>query len=347
LNYLKARIIIHFIAFSTKKLLLRRAQVASTMLVHSKKYTTDLASFGIDKPFALDRGELVLSRLKDEFGVTNIQTQEPDPITREDALLVHTPSYVDSLQRPEVWRDIFELKPNEYKPEQATRPLNELFDDIALKSGGTKLAVSLACKTGKPTANLGGGYHHAFPDQGRGFCVLHDIGIAIRSAQRAGLLQRCLIVDVDFHQGDGSAVIFKNDPSVFTLSIHSEEGWPEVKQESDLDIPVFQGEEHLYVEKLADGLDLALSRFSPDFVMFVAGSDPYEKDVLPGTAFLKLSLHELQRRDELVIDRFATQGIPLSMVFAGGYGPDVWEVHFLATRRIVEHSIMSDSSSIS
>src|SRR6185437_1498871 len=115
---------------------------------------------------------------------------------------------------------------------KAVRPLNELFNDIAFKSGGTVLATRLAFEYGL-AANLGGGYHHAFPDRGRGFCALHDVAIAIRCAQREKRIRRVLIVDVDFHQGDGSAVIFKDDPDVFTLSIHSEEGWPEEKQKSD------------------------------------------------------------------------------------------------------------------
>jgi acetoin utilization deacetylase AcuC-like enzyme len=306
------------------------------MLVHSPKYTTPLADFGINKPFALDRGQLVVERLRKELDAY-LQPLEPQPISREQALLVHTAEYISSLEDAGVWKEIFELKPEEYNPSQAKRPLNELFDDIAFKSGGTLLASRLAL-IGGMAANLGGGYHHAFPNRGRGFCVLHDIAIAIRSLQKEKLLKRALIVDVDFHQGDGSAVIFKSDPSVFTLSIHSEEGWPEEKQQSDLDVPVYTSDQHLYLEKLQDALQVALKRFSPDFVMFVAGSDAYELDVLPGTAFIKLPLATMRTRDEFVLDTFAKLGVPLAMVFAGGYGPHVWEVHYWATKRLVEHA---------
>jgi acetoin utilization deacetylase AcuC-like enzyme len=147
-----------------------------------------------------------------------------------------------------------------------------------------------------------------------------------------------MIVDVDFHQGDGSALIFKDDPDVYTLSIHSEEGWPEEKQVSSLDVPVRSSEHFLYLMKLERALDYALQNFTPDLVLYVAGSDPYVLDTLPGTKFLHLSLVEMRERDEFVIDTFANRGIPLAMVFAGGYGPDVWEVHYWATRRLLERA---------
>ena len=307
------------------------------MLVHSTKYTTALADFGIEKPFALDRGQLVMERLKKEVdaGLTAV---EPQPITIEQALLVHTPRYIDSLRDPDVWKEIFELSAEQYHPECAVRPLNELFDDIAFKSGGTLLASRLAFKHGL-AANLGGGYHHAFPDEGRGFCVLNDIAIAIRCLQNENLARRVLIVDVDFHQGDGSALIFKGDDSVFTLSIHSQEGWPDIKQQSDIDVPIYQDKQHLYLEKLQAAIAEALRRFSPEFVVFVAGSDAYELDVLPGTSFIKLSLSQMKQRDEFVLETFAKLGVPLAMVFAGGYGPRVWEVHYFATKKLVELAI--------
>jgi acetoin utilization deacetylase AcuC-like enzyme len=305
-----------------------------SMLVHSSKYTTPLAEFGINKPFALDRGQLVMERLRRELDA-KLLAREPEPISREQALLVHTERYIRSLDDPAVWRQIFELKPYEYSPEKAVRPLNELFHDIAFKSGGTLLAARLALEHGL-AANLGGGYHHAFPDRGHGFCALHDVAIAIRCLQQEKQIRRVLIVDVDFHQGDGSAVIFKDDQDVFTLSIHSEEGWPEEKQQSDLDVPIYQAEQHLYVEKLQSAVDQALRNFAPQLVLYVAGSDPYELDVLPGTSFIKLPLSEMRRRDEYVLETFAGLGVPLAMVFAGGYGPDVWEVHYWAVRRLVE-----------
>jgi acetoin utilization deacetylase AcuC-like enzyme len=303
------------------------------VLVHSPKYNTDLASFGVEKPFALDRGSLVISKLSEELGMT-IPYLVPNAITQEDALLVHSKKYWDTLQYPKTWQEIFELKENEYFPHQAQKPLNELIHDICFKSGGTALACRLALQYGF-AANLGGGYHHAFPNQGRGFCVLHDIAIAICKLQKEKLVKNVIVIDVDFHQGDGTAVVFKNKPEVFTLSIHSEEGWPEEKQISTLDVPILSHQTHLYQQKLEEALNQALSQFQPDLAVFVAGSDPYELDVLPGTSFIKLSLEEMRRRDEYVLDTCAKKQIPLAMVFAGGYGPHVWEVHYYAVRHML------------
>ncbi len=307
------------------------------ILVHSPRYDTDLETFGIVKPFALDRGSLVLTALQKDFGA-EAQPKHPEPITLETASLVHTERYLASLQDPEVWREIFELKEDEYFPDRALKPLNELIDDITLKCGGTLLAAELALTHGL-SANLGGGYHHAFPDQGRGYCVLNDIAIAVASLKKRRLCQRFLIVDLDFHQGDGTALIFASDPDVFTLSVHSHEGWPDNKQKSSLDVPIRVSETHLYLAKLEAALTHCLERFTPELVVFVAGSDPYELDVLPGSSFIKLTLSEMRQRDELVIDTFCHRGIPLAMVFAGGYGPDVWEVHYLATRHLLTRAI--------
>lgn len=287
---------------------------------------------------------MVLNKLKDQFGYADPPLC-PSLMSLDSLLLVHTADYLESLKDDRVWQEIFELKPEEYNPAAAVHRLNELLDDIRLKCGGTLLAVETALKTGL-SANLGGGYHHAFPDRGRGFCVLHDIAAAIRCVQRSGLCQKVLIVDLDFHQGDGSAVIFKNDPDVFTLSVHSDEGWPDEKQESSLDVAIKSSEVHLYQQKTEEAIRFALANFSPQLVVYVAGSDPYALDVLPGTSFIKLTLEELRRRDEYVIDTFADRSIPLAMVFAGGYGPHVWEVHYQAVRRLLQRAgKLSETSS--
>jgi acetoin utilization deacetylase AcuC-like enzyme len=317
----------------------------SQHLVFSPKYNINLAEFGMNKPFALDRGELVLAELQRRFGSKSARYDIPQPMPREELLLVHSQRYLDSLRDPRTWLEIFELGAEDYVPEGAKRPLPELLEDITLKCAGTLLAARNALELGL-CANLGAGYHHAFPDRGRGYCVINDLAITVRKLQRENKVRRVMIVDVDFHQGDGTALIFAGDTTTFTLSVHSQEGWPEEKQVSDLDVPIYQGEEHLYLEKTYAAMQKALSLFAPDLVLFVAGSDPYEKDVLPGTAFLKLSLGQLKERDRLVIDKFADLGIPLASVFAGGYGADVWEVHYNATEHLLERSgIFSASQS--
>lgn len=306
------------------------------MLIHCPSYNTDLSAFGIDKPFALDRGKQVLRALTERDGISPA-VLVPESISTAHALMVHSQGYLDQLKHEQAWIKILELTEEDYDPTNARRKLPELLDDIMLKCGGTLLACELALKFDM-AANLGGGYHHAFPNEGRGYCVLNDIAIALRSLKRRRMISQALVVDLDFHQGDGTALIFRDDPSVFTFSVHSKEGWPDEKQDSDLDIEIPASESEHYLEAVQDGLEDALEMCDPDFVLFVAGSDPYEKDVLPGSKFLQIPLDTMRKRDEYVLDRFADEGIPLAMVFAGGYGPDVWEVHYHAVRHLLEKS---------
>lgn len=284
---------------------------------------------------------MVLKALAKDLGTEYLPYTSPEALTLKQAASVHSARYLKSLEEASTWVEIFELKDvtadKTGRLPGATRPFPELIEDILLKSGGTLKAARLALESGA-AANLGGGYHHAFPDRGRGFCVINDVAVAVTTLLNEGQIKRAMIVDLDFHQGDGTALIFRKNPAVFTLSIHSEEGWPEDKQESSLDISVKENEKQDYLEKLEAGLKSALARFSPDFVLIVDGSDAYEKDVLPGTKYLRLPLDVLRKRDELVIDSFMDRDIPLASVFAGGYGPHVWEVHYLATRHLLSKS---------
>lgn len=309
------------------------SKVPLSNLVFSLAYNTDLPAFGLNKPFALDRGELVLKALKEEFGAEPA-THVPDPLDYDDVLLVHSLAYLESLESEATWLEIFELNADEIKRETASKALPQIIDDFLLKSGGTLLAARLALQYGL-AANLGAGYHHAFPDQGRGFCAINDIAIAIRKLQKEKLIKTAMVVDLDYHQGDGTARVFAGDPEVFTFSVHSEEGWPDEKQKSSLDVGIFEADKASYLARMKEGLREALQRFTPDFVFFVAGSDVYEKDVLPGTRYLRLPLAVLKERDEFVIDTFKERAIPLAMVFAGGYGPHVWEVHHLAVKHLL------------
>lgn len=308
----------------------------SPHLVFSPAYNTDLPAFGLNKPFALDRGELVLKQLQQE-----LRAMPPvlcaEPLHRDDLLLVHSLEYLQSLEEEATWLEIFELTKTDLNLATATRKLPELINDFMLKSGGTLLAARQALKVGL-AANLGGGYHHAQPHQGRGFCVINDTAIAIRKLQAEKLIERALIIDLDFHQGDGNAVTFAGDDTVFTLSVHSQEGWPEDKKVSDLDIGITEADKGAYLERTKAGIETAFQRIQPDLVMFVAGSDAYEKDVLPGTKFLRLPLEVMQARDEFVIDSCKSHNVPMIMVFAGGYGPHVWEVHYLAVRHLLLRS---------
>ncbi|MBS1998028.1 MAG: histone deacetylase [Cyanobacteria bacterium SZAS LIN-2] len=309
---------------------------SNTNLVFSPAYNTDLPAYGLDKPFALDRGQLVLAKLGQDLG-RKLHYLTPEPLTMGQVRTVHSEKYLQSLGDVATWLAVFELKENDLKKAGATKPITQMIDDFLLKAGGTLLAARLAVKHGL-AANLGGGYHHAFPDRGHGFCVINDIAIAIRCLRQENLVGKVMIVDVDFHQGDGTAVTFADDAEVFTLSVHSQEGWPDEKQKSSLDVGILESEKDQYVSRTRAALKQALGAFTPDLVIFVAGSDAYEKDILPGTRYLRLPLAVLKERDEFIIDTFADRKIPLAMVFAGGYGPDVWEVHYNAVKQLLVRS---------
>lgn len=170
-------------------------------------------------------------------------------------------------------------------------------------------------------ANLAGGTHHAFADHGGGYCVFNDVAVTARVLQRDGLISRATIVDCDVHQGDGTASIFEGDDSVFTLSLHSATNFPFKKERSNLDID-FEDRtgDDVYLATLAQHLPGVLDSSAPDLVFYLAGADPYEGDRL---GKLSLTVDGLQRRDRYVFDECRTRSIPVVLVMAGGYCPDV------------------------
>jgi acetoin utilization deacetylase AcuC-like enzyme len=169
-------------------------------------------------------------------------------------------------------------------------------------------------------ANVAGGFHHAFPDHGEGFCVLNDIAIGIAAMLAESAIERAAVIDLDVHQGNGTAAIFARDPRVFTCSIHQEHNYPEVKPPSDLDIGLEDGaggREYLAALDQALGRTLA-SR--PELLVYVAGADPYEHDQLGGLA---LTLDDLHERDRRVFAAAEAARAPVVAVPAGGYALDL------------------------
>jgi acetoin utilization deacetylase AcuC-like enzyme len=169
--------------------------------------------------------------------------------------------------------------------------------------------------------NTAGGGHHARPDRGAGFCVFNDVAVAIRVLQSEGLIERALVVDLDVHQGDGTAATFRNDRSVTTFSMHSERNYPLRKVASNLDIglPDRTGDD-AYLEALAEALPRLLDNPRPDIVFYNAGVDPHQNDRL---GRLALSDRGIAARDLLVIDAVRTRSIPLAGIIGGGYSDNV------------------------
>lgn len=240
------------------------------------------------------------------------------PLSREQLLLVHTPAYLDEISQPEALAKLLLLDPS--------HPWDErLLEPFVCAAAGTVAAARMARGEGIVTANLGGGFHHAQADKAEGFCAIADVAIAIRLLQRTAEIRRALIVDLDYHHGNGNAQIFAGDESVFTFSIHAGNWcWITKQNNCDIELPP-KTSDAVYLETLEKRLPPIIDRFAPDFAVYVAGSDPFRDDLLGD---FDISEAGMLTRDKIVTRQLWERGIPFAVVTAGGYGPDSWRIHF-------------------
>jgi acetoin utilization deacetylase AcuC-like enzyme len=277
-------------------------------IVYSDQYDLNLG----DHVFPSVKYKLTKERLLHDGVAKPEDFAEPEPASDEDVALVHHREYIRKLKTGTLSHvEILRLE-IPYSP--------ELIRAVWLCAGGSILAGRLALEDGVGV-NLGGGFHHAFPDHGEGFCVLHDVAIGIRRLQKDKAIERAMTVDCDVHDGNGTADIFAADATVFTLSAHQLNNYPVPKPPSNLDIHLADGvEDEEYLAELEHGLDHALRAFQPDILYYVAGADPYREDQLGG---LKLTLHGLEQRDRLVFRKARAKNIPVVVTLAGGYARHV------------------------
>ena len=258
--------------------------------------------------FPSQKFRLIRERLLTEGFASPADFVEPEPATDDDLMLVHNAGWVNRLRTGTL--SLEELLQLEIP---YSKPMQEAF---WLAAGGTTLAARLALHD-RIGFNIGGGFHHAYPGHGEGFCAIHDVAVAIRCLQRDKLIEKAMVVDCDVHHGNGTAAIFAQDPSVFTLSIHQFNNYPHLKPPSNLDIDLDDGvRDDEYLERLAQGYLPAIEKFRPDLVMYVAGADPYYQDQLGG---LMLTLDGLRLRDELVLRAALERSVPAVVTLAGGY----------------------------
>jgi acetoin utilization deacetylase AcuC-like enzyme len=211
----------------------------------------------------------------------------------------------------------------------------ELVNRTRIALGGSILTAKLALKYGL-ACNTAGGTHHAFANYGSGFCIFNDLAIASRVLQQLDLVKKILIIDLDVHQGDGTAAIFRQDPSVFTFSMHCEVNFPGTKQTSDLDVPLREGmEDGEYLKTLSTYLPDLLDRVRPDLVLYDAGVDPHIHDRLGKLALTDVGIFQ---RDFQVLDTCVSQGYPVACVIGGGYAEDM---HSLVYRHSLLHRAAS------
>jgi acetoin utilization deacetylase AcuC-like enzyme len=253
---------------------------------------------------------------------------EPEPASDEDLRLAHTAEWVRRLRSGLL---TFEEAARLEIPYTAS-----IVRAFWLAAGGTILASRMALSN-RAAFNVGGGFHHAYPGHGEGFCAINDIAVAIRRLQKDSAIRRAMVVDVDVHHGNGTAAIFSGDPSVFTLSIHQYANYPEDKPESTLDIHLEDAvSDDEYLAKLKAAYAPAVAAFGPDLLVYVAGADPHWKDQLGG---LRLTMDGMKRRDRLVFDQALERHVPIAVVLGGGYLDDVRdtvEIHCNTARALRE-----------
>jgi len=264
-------------------------------------------NFG-DHVFPSVKYELIREKLLLEGFASAEDFLEPQPASDEDLMLVHERGWVTRLKHGTLgYHEILQLEI------PYSRPMVNAF---WLAAGGTTLAAEGALKH-RAGFNIGGGFHHAFPGHGEGFCAIHDVAVAIRKLQSEKLIERAIVVDVDVHQGNGTAAIFASDPTVYTMSIHQFNNYPSVKPPSTLDINLEDGTgDTEYIDRLRGPLETALDQFCPQLLMYVAGADPYEQDKLGG---LSLTMEGLFQRDLMVMNAAFSRNVPVCITLAGGY----------------------------
>lgn len=263
----------------------------------------------------MQRYRLLRERLEASGRFSPDQMCVPPAASDEQLLRVHDRDWVDRVASGELTSD---------EVRRIGFPWSRAMAERSRRSTGATIAAAECSWRDSVAANLAGGTHHSFPHRGAGYCVFNDVAVAIRNEQSHGRCQRALIIDLDVHQGDGTAAIFKNDDSVFTFSMHAKKAFPARKQTSNLDVELMPGcEDEEYLQKLADALQEIQSTVSFDMIFFLAGADPYKEDTLGG---LHISKEGLRQRDQAVFDFCQQSGAPLVITLAGGYSKDINDI---------------------
>ena len=329
-------------------------------ILYTRAARLDLNDYGILVPLKGSRPDRVREALAAAFGPGEAAgwagVVDTSRLTAADLMRVHTKAYCDLILSPdpvaaiEACYELFDAsgQPNRYAPQTATRPMSDLVQRALVEATGTLAACEVALEEGF-CHFLGGGMHHAMAGEGRGFCLIHDVCIALRRLMATQTIKTAWVIDTDCHRGDGTAALTIADDNISTLSIHMANGWPIDGSPLDEDgqlrpcfwpstvdrgVPV--GGEADYLPLLQSGLDeLEKVAAAPDLVVVVAGSDPSDLDVLASADGLKLSLDQMLERDLMVYDFLRSRGVAQAWVMAGGYGDDVWQVHAGFLKRVV------------
>jgi len=296
-------------------------------VVYHERYDLHLG----EHVFPSQKFRLIAEALKRQGIAGEEDFLRPSGAADEDLVRVHTPEWVRKLRTGTLTHSEVMKLEVPYSP--------ELVEAVWLAAGGSILAAQSALRDGFG-CNLGGGFHHAYPGHGEGFCAIHDVAVAIRRLQYDGAIRKAIVVDTDVHHGNGTAAIFANDPSVFTLSIHQEDNYPAHKPPSSLDLDLADRvEDDEYLDILLPAVERPLAEFAPDMLFYVGGADPYCEDQLGG---LSLTKRGLKQRDRGVFEAARQRGIPVMTTLAGGYArrvEDTVQIHvntIVAAREVAQ-----------
>ncbi len=311
-------------------------------VVYSPGYLIDLGGMEKMHPFDIRKYEKIHNALINDGLLTEEQTLKPTPVTNEELLLIHTQGYLDDLKKRKKVAQYLEAPILQMAPVSLDRAVLEPFRRA---SGGTILAARAALTTGIGV-NIGGGYHHAKPDRGEGFCLYADVPIAIRKLQSEKLIERAIVIDVDVHQGNGTIVCLPDDDSTFTFSMHQGDIYPIPKEVGDLDVELDAGmTDEQYMEVLSEHLPRILDGSDADICFIVGGCDPLDGDPL---ASLKMTPDGIVKRDHAIVQACIERKMPVVLTLSGGYSPDAWKSQYKSIKNLLEtHGLATVAGSAS
>ncbi len=293
-------------------------QLRTPHFFYRPEYVSNAVAEGFRHTFDIERPTHIRDAMVGAGLVAPNAFHAAPAVSDQQLLLVHTPDYVAQITDPSTLARFLLLDP-------ARAWGSDLLAPFLFATGGTVTAARMAAVERTTCVNLSGGYHHAQADKAEGFCAIADVAIAVRQLQSERAVKRVAIIDLDYHHGNGNALIFAEDESVFTFSMHGAP-WCLLDKRNNLDVtlPAHVGDDE-YLQLLHESLPILLKSFRPDLVIYVAGSDPFIEDTL-GEA--DLTEKGLFARDRFVTEQVWDCGIPLVVVTAGGYGLSSWRIYF-------------------
>lgn len=287
-------------------------------IVYRSEYMTSIHAQDNHQSFDVMKFKKIRDRLVKERLVRRRHLLSPEFLSEEDMLLVHRKPYLESLKNPMLVGQALAL--------DYVNPWdNYIMEYFRYVAGGTALAVEHALEHRTTVFNLGGGYHHAHPDRAEGFCLINDVAIAIEKARKQGQVEKILVIDLDYHQGNGTMLIYRDDPGVFTFSIHAS-NWATLESPTNVDLELpSHVQDAVYLSTLRENLPPVFERFDPGLVIYLAGGDPFILDSLGDFDVTEAGMLE---RDMFVYQQARQRELPLAVLAAGGYGPESWRVYY-------------------